>query len=257
MKQGDFTELARSYVNRAGYSDLVLRAIALHVGALGNERKIVADVGAGTGKLTENLAELGLKNITAVEPNDAMRTEGEKYTSRFKIDWRKGSGEETGLESASVDWLLMGSSFHWVDLRRGLNEFHRVIRPGGSFTALWNPRDLVKSELHQNIEARIYSLLPTLERVSSGSAKYTATLESDLVSTGQFADVLFMEASHEVIMPRDRYLGAWRSVNDIQAQAGPELFERIMAAIEDELGDRTVVAVPYRTRAWTVRRTGP
>lgn len=39
---------------------------------------MVADVGAGTGKLTENLIELGLHGY-AVEPNDAMRGEGISY----------------------------------------------------------------------------------------------------------------------------------------------------------------------------------
>lgn len=54
MKQGDFTNLAKDYINRPGYSLDVLRMIARTAGM---DRKdfLVADVGAGTGKLTENL----------------------------------------------------------------------------------------------------------------------------------------------------------------------------------------------------------
>lgn len=37
----------------------------------------VADIGAGTGKLTENLVSIGLGGF-AVEPNDAMRAEASK-----------------------------------------------------------------------------------------------------------------------------------------------------------------------------------
>ena len=37
----------------------------------------VADIGAGTGKLTENLVSSGLGGF-AVEPNDAMRAEASK-----------------------------------------------------------------------------------------------------------------------------------------------------------------------------------
>jgi 2-polyprenyl-3-methyl-5-hydroxy-6-metoxy-1,4-benzoquinol methylase len=59
MRQGDFSALAKSYVHRTGYSPVVLRALAGYVGAFGPDFR-VADVGAGTGKLTENLLELGL-----------------------------------------------------------------------------------------------------------------------------------------------------------------------------------------------------
>jgi ubiquinone/menaquinone biosynthesis C-methylase UbiE len=215
----------------------------------------VADVGAGTGKLTENLAQIGLAGI-AVEPNDAMRAEGERLlASRREFAWRKGAAESTGLNAASVNWVLMGSSFHWTDAPRALGEFHRILKPGGSFTALWNPRDLERSELHMRIESKIREIVPELNRVSSGSAKYTVGLESLLVSTGQFEDLIFMEAQHEVVMDVQRFLGAWRSVNDIQAQAGPQRFAAIMKMIEGEVAGLVSVSVPYKTRAWTVRAT--
>lgn len=76
MKHGDFTELAKFYVNRPGYSRVVLECLKNHVfNTLGEGN--VADVGAGTGKLTENLAEIGLSGF-AVEPNEAMRAEAAK-----------------------------------------------------------------------------------------------------------------------------------------------------------------------------------
>ncbi len=253
MELGDFTSLAASYGNRAGYSELVLGALAKYTGAFERPDFKIADVGAGTGKLTENIFEMGLSCV-CVEPNDSMREEGKVYTAKFPADWRKGSGEETGLPSASIDWLFMASSFHWVDLRKGLAEFHRVLKPGGFFTALWNPRNLEASPLHTKIESRVFEIAPNIKRVSSGGAKYRGELQNDMISTGQFSDCLFVEANHEVAMSKERYLGAWRSVNDIQVQAGPERFEQIMLAIEAEIKELPEVIVPYKTRSWTVRR---
>jgi len=253
MEPGDFTELAQNYHHRAGYSLDVLRMILGLVRSPSTSSFLVADVGAGTGKLTENLLTLGLRCV-AVEPNDAMRSEGIQYTSRFTVQWRKGSGEDTGLEAGSVDWLLMGSSFHWVDLTRGLTEFHRVIKPGGYFTALWNPRDLQRSSFHLALEEKIHQLVPQLKRRSSGSDSYTADLPQRLTSTGQFAPPIFVESYDELVMSRERYMGAWRSVNDIQAQAGPECWERVLKCIEEHCGDRATITVPYRTRAWTTQR---
>ena len=253
MKLGDFTQLAASYHNRAGYSKIVLTNLARYTYALEDPNFSIVDVGAGTGKLTENLFEMGLRCV-AVEPNDAMRAEGIKYTKRFNVDWRSGSGEETGLESGFANWIFMASSFHWVDRDKGLKEFHRVLKPGGFFTALWNPRDLESSPLHMRLEEIVYEIAPEIKRVSSGSAKYRGDLHKDLISGGHFKDCLFVEANHEEVMTKERYLGAWRSVNDIQAQAGPERFEKMMAAIEAEISPLDEIVVPYKTRAWTVQR---
>lgn len=76
MLHGDFTELAKFYGNRPGYSKIVLECLKNHIINTIGEGK-VADVGAGTGKLTENLAEIGLSGF-AVEPNEAMRAEAAK-----------------------------------------------------------------------------------------------------------------------------------------------------------------------------------
>ena len=149
MKQGDFSQLAKNYIHRTGYSLSVLIALSRYAGLIPSSA-ITADVGAGTGKLTENLSELGFKGF-AIEPNDAMREEGIRLLGETSFCWLKGTGETTGLPSASIDWILMGSSFHWTDAQQALQEFHRVLRPGGFFVALWNPRDLESSPFHLEI----------------------------------------------------------------------------------------------------------
>lgn len=115
MKHGDFTELAKFYVDRPRYSESVLNCIQAHI-ILQQEKEdlIVADVGAGTGKLTENLMHLKRPmRGYAIEPNDAMREEGCRIFSPVdKIVWQKGSAEQTGLAESSVDWVLMLSLIH-------------------------------------------------------------------------------------------------------------------------------------------------
>ena len=255
MKQGDFTQLAAQYHNRPGYSLPALKMIAFLAGHAQKPQFRVADVGAGTGKLTENLTELGLHG-DAVEPNDAMRAEGQKlFQNNSSFLWRKGSAESTTLESNGYDWLLMGSSFHWTNAPVALKEFQRALKPGGYFTAIWNPRDLERSDLQMEIESEIRQLVPSLKRVSSGSKQYTSDLEKTLITDGFFKDVIFIEAQHEVVMTKERYMGAWRSVNDIRAQAGEETFKKVLEMIEEKIANVPNVVVPYKTRAWTVQST--
>lgn len=254
MRHGDFTELAKYYDNRPGYSMVLLRCLRNHVfNTTGGG--LVADIGAGTGKLTENLAALGLRGF-AVEPNDAMREGGRaKFKGRDDFEWLDGAAEVTHLEDDSVHWALMGSSFHWADSERAVREFYRILVPGGFFTAIWNPRDIEGSELHMRIEDAVYSEIPGMRRVSSGRTVSTEEMREKLLAGGLFKDILFMEAPHVEVMSKERYMNTWRSVNDIQVQAGPEGFQRILDKIWEIVRDLDEIEVPYRSRAWTVQST--
>lgn len=248
MKHGDFTELAKFYVNRPGYSKVVLECLKNYVFNSAGEGK-VADIGAGTGKLTENLMEIGL-NGYAVEPNDAMRAEASKAAG---FAWSEGTAESTGLDDNCVSWALMGSSFHWADSALAVKEFYRILVPGGFFTAIWNPRDIESSELHKRIEDAVYSEVPGMKRVSSGKTVSTEEMKEKLLSGGYFKDILFVEVPHFELMTKERYMNTWKSVNDIQVQAGKEGFQRILDKIEDIIREFDEIEVPYLSRSWTVQ----
>ncbi len=184
-----------------------------------------------------------------------MREEGVKaFKGKDRFIWSKGFAEHTGLGDSSFDWVLMGSSFHWANTEEALKEFHRILKPGGYFTAIWNPRNIEGNELHEKIEKMISEVIPELKRVSSGARNNIGDIESKLLSTCFFDNLVFVEASYDINMSKERYLGAWRSVNDIQAQAGPERFETIMKNIEEIIKSYDKVVVPYKSRAWTVQR---
>ncbi|MFT4553493.1 MAG: ubiquinone/menaquinone biosynthesis C-methylase UbiE [Chlamydiales bacterium] len=255
MKQGDFSKLAQAYRHRTGYSQSILKLLSSYVRSeLSCEQLKVADVGAGTGKLTEQLYELGF-DVSAVEPNDAMREEGILSTNAYDISWSKGSGEETGLKTNSLDWVFMASSFHWTTPALSLPEFSRILKPGGFLSVLWNPRDLENSPLQKAIDQLINKIAPNIQRVSSGSSKYTQNIEKILTSTNHFNNVIFTEGYHQVNMGKDRYMGAWESVNDIQSQAGQDKWHEILLGIRKEIDNLDEVIVPYKTRAWTVQKS--
>lgn len=252
MNHGDFTELAKFYINRPGYSTVVLECLKNHIfNSIG--KGMVADIGAGTGKLTENLVSVGCTGF-AVEPNKAMRTEGQKvFAEKTEFIWKEGTAEKTGLDDDSVCWALMGSSFHWADSELAVKEFYRILVPGGFFTAIWNPRDIESSELHMRIEEAVYSEVPNMKRVSSGKTVTTGEMKKKLLSGGYFKDILFTEAPHVECMTKERYMNIWKSVNDIRVQAGEEGFQRILDKIGQIITKFDEIEVPYLSRAWTVQ----
>jgi SAM-dependent methyltransferase len=94
----------------------------------------VADVGCGTGIATRLFAERGLAAV-GIDHNEPMlsfaaRAGGARYL-------RAGS-TATALASGSVDLVVAAQCFHWFDAAPTLQEFARILRPGGWCTAFWN-----------------------------------------------------------------------------------------------------------------------
>lgn len=118
----------------------------------------IADIGSGTGILTKLLLEGGF-NVTAVEPNEAMRTAAEEDLR----DW-KGFGsiaapaEETGLPGASFDAITVAQAFHWFDIQGVRREFARLLRGDKWVFIIWNHRDAGGSPFHRNYETLLESL---------------------------------------------------------------------------------------------------
>lgn len=138
---------ARSFGTRAaeyerGRPDYPASLVADLLAPAGEAPLRVADVGAGTGKLTRVLLGLG-HEVVAVEPDGAMRARlAESVDSSAGVEALDGEGEELPLADASVDAVTYGQAWHWVDPVRGAAEAARVLRPGGVLALVWNIRDV-------------------------------------------------------------------------------------------------------------------
>jgi hypothetical protein len=54
-------------------------------------------------------------------------------------------------------------------------------------------------------------------------------------------------------MTPEAYIGAWRSVNDIQVQMGSKAFEEFMSFVEKKVSDQKEIHAEYQTRAWVAK----
>jgi len=100
----------------------------------------VADVGAGTGILSELFVQNG-NHVFCVEPNIAMIKKAKE--NRFiagKVNFVCGTGEFTNLPEASVDIVACGQSFHWINPDAAKDEFSRILRGEKWVLLMWNDR---------------------------------------------------------------------------------------------------------------------
>jgi SAM-dependent methyltransferase len=96
----------------------------------------IVDVGAGTGIWTALLASQG-REVLALEPNAEMRAAAPALP---RVTWQGGTAESTGLATASAAVITVAQAFHWFRAREALEEFGRVLVPGGRLALVWNRR---------------------------------------------------------------------------------------------------------------------
>jgi len=155
------------------------------------ENVLVADVGAGTGLLTQGLLQAGYR-VMAVEPNADMRHAADARLQSMKgyrsVD---GSAEATSLAAMSINLITVAQAFHWFDVERTRTEFLRVLTVQGQVALISNER--VKTD----------PLQMALEEILKERRSITRT-SGNLDNAGQFFGV----GKHERISwPHTHLLG--------------------------------------------------
>ncbi len=146
-----FSNRVADYVHyRPGYPAAVLDLLRAECGL--HSKHIVADIGSGTGLLSELFLKNG-NHVIGVEPNQEMREAGEEYLQSYPdFTSVNGSAESTTLNDASADFVTAGQAFHWFDPVAARREFARILVPGGWVAILWNDKRLEEKQLTRDYE---------------------------------------------------------------------------------------------------------
>ena len=131
-----FTGKAADYVRyRPSYPE---DAVRLLLTLLPARASAIADIGSGTGKLTELLLGGG-RRVYGGEPNGDLRREADvRLAGREGFISVAGTAESTTLDTDSVDLIAVAEAYHWFDREDTRLEFRRILRPGGYAALLWN-----------------------------------------------------------------------------------------------------------------------
>lgn len=114
-------------------------AVAWMLEAMPRGGRRIADVGAGTGKLTRVLAEAPDAEVVAIDPDPQMLA-----ALRLNVPGVPtfvGGAESLPLPDSSVDAVVLGQAWHWVESIAASAEIGRVVRPAGVLGLIWNIRD--------------------------------------------------------------------------------------------------------------------
>ena len=112
------------------FSDEV-RVIALSTASV-QKGKIAADIGAGTGFISEGLIQEGLQ-VIAVDQSEAILKEMKrKFAGIETIDYRVGQAQNLPISDATVDYAFANMYLHHVESPpKAIKEMVRILKPGG------------------------------------------------------------------------------------------------------------------------------
>jgi SAM-dependent methyltransferase len=232
---------------RPGYSAEAVDAIRM--GLMLDAGARIADVGAGTGKLTRALSAAGF-DVVAIEPLAGLRKRLQALSPG--ITALEGTAEALPLEDASVDVVASADAFHWFDGERAVPELARVIRPGGGLALLWNqaaePRTAPPA-WQTELDELLVSVRPEHPGFSGDQGRGAVSASPEF-ETMHYAEV---RSVHEV--DRDGLVSAIASMSFVSAL--PEAERAALLAQAGTIFDRAGVTkfeAPLRTTIWTSRR---
>lgn len=239
----DYTTLADAYLKRPDYAHAAIDGMLSIAG--GKKGSKFCDVGAGVAHLTIMLAERGM-DVIAVEPNDAMRTNGVMRTKHLSnVKWFEGTGENTKQDKHTFDMVTFGSSFNVCDRSVALKEVARILKPQGWFSCMWNHRKL-DDPIQSHIEAIIKQ---HVSDYGYGTRREDQTAVID--SSGLFGPVIRLDSQVMHQQTIAECVEAWRSHATLERQAGIA-FGQVIAAIEKYLIslNKPSIQIPYSTNIW-------
>ncbi|MCR4428197.1 MAG: methyltransferase domain-containing protein [Caldiserica bacterium] len=130
--KGYFDEVAQNWdrMRKSFFSESVReKAFSL---AKVEKGKLAADIGAGTGFITEGLIKRGLKVIAVDQSPEMLREMRKKFPNSEALDLRLGQAERLPLENETVDYVFANMFLHHVeDPPSAIKEMARILKPGG------------------------------------------------------------------------------------------------------------------------------
>lgn len=227
-----------------GRPDYPFEAVAWMLERMPHGSRRIADVGAGTGKLTRVLAEAPDAEVVAVDPDPVMLA-----TLRGAVPGVptfQGSAEQLPLPDASVDAVVLGQAWHWVDPVAGSAEIGRAVRSGGVLGLIWNIRD-----------DRV-DWVRRLTEIMHGSHAENMLAEGDPTVSAPFSGLEQERWEWTRPVTRDvlHRMAASRSYIITASDEEKARITRELDALFDELdlhGDATI-ELPYVTRAYRAVR---
>jgi SAM-dependent methyltransferase len=201
-----------------------------YLGSIAPSRQLGWDCGTGNGQAAAGLASV----FDRVIATDASEKQIANALPHEQVEYRVAAAENSGIQSGTIDLIMVAQALHWFDLDRFYAEAQRVMKPDGV------------------VAASAYNLLHIEPAIDEIVNRYYNEVvgpfwppERELVE--QFADLPF--PFHEIDPPKFQmttqwnldhllgYLRTWSSTQRFIVAKGSDPLEQIADELRRAWGD--------------------
>ena len=208
MNENIFSGIADIYDKyRPTYPQILFAYLNSNIGI--NKFSTVADIGSGTGILSEKLLEI-CRKVYAVEPNDDMRQISElKLSCTDKFIPVRATAEATTLSEHCIDYITVAQAFHWFDRKLFKRECQRILKSNGQVILIWNCRD-EENEIVQEVDSISRKYCPNFSGSSCGMRGARTSNEYNDFFVGNYETKQF---NNPITFNKESFLGLHQSAS--------------------------------------------
>jgi ubiquinone/menaquinone biosynthesis C-methylase UbiE len=116
---------------RQGFFSETVREKAYNIADV-EEGKLAADIGAGTGFVTEGLLQKRVRVIAVDQSDEMLEQMKQKFKDFIDVDYRQGEAESLPIDDNTVDYSMANMFLHHVENPlEAIKEMVRILKPGG------------------------------------------------------------------------------------------------------------------------------
>jgi SAM-dependent methyltransferase len=119
-----FSKQAADYAKfRPGYPQELFD----YLGSIAPSRQLAWDCGTGNGQAAVALASV-FARVIATDASEKQISEAQPHE---RVEYRVARSENSGIQSGTIDLIMVAQALHWFDLDRFYAEAQRVLKPDG------------------------------------------------------------------------------------------------------------------------------
>ncbi|HXQ09588.1 MAG TPA: class I SAM-dependent methyltransferase [Caulobacteraceae bacterium] len=220
----------------------------------------VFEVGAGTGKATRELLQLGADPLVAVEPDTRLAEYLRGSTGSTALGVVNAPFEDAELGEGAFDLGVSATAFHWLDEVAALAKVARLLRPGGWWAMVWNVfgDDDRPDPFHEATNALLNDGPRSTSHGGPGGVPFALNVNARMSAfgrSGAFEAISHVQRSWDLVLDPDQVVALYATFSDMTARPRHEqrevLAELRRIAVEAFHGR---VVRNMITILWTARR---
>ncbi|CAB0903441.1 methyltransferase domain-containing protein [Corynebacterium diphtheriae] len=201
----------------------------------------VLDIGCGTGKLTEQIAQQ-TSSVYALDPSKDML---DSFRSTLDIPSWQATAEQTAVSDSRFSTLTCAQTWHWVEPLAASAELDRISTNDAQLLLVWNTLDISVPWVH-----RLSRIMHSGDTLAEGFIPHVAQ-PWELVSVlrGKHAQELYPDQIHTLAHTRSYWLRASEKTRE-------KLTHNLSWYLTDhlELPSTSLVEIPYRFDAFLYKK---